>query len=254
MIFTIPTATITRMARGDKGIAVWSLQRALGITADGDFGPLTEEAVTNWQRARRLRDVDGIAGPATQASVARAVVDAKEGGLPTSLLDGFAQNEGGWLLAAINRQVAGGVDCGLFQRRVYSGDYGNQDVIQRAFNTAYQASLLKASLVERHNAFLSGGGTRDEYGGIGSNEKAWRLAALNHNYPAGASRLASTPIRSLTAYWTTPQTWVTAVGAKFPDGTPVRTPLEWCHRYAGVLGSVHGTRGLVTGSVTDWTP
>ena len=40
------------------------MQEALGITADGDFGPGTERALKAWQADNGLV-ADGVAGPAT---------------------------------------------------------------------------------------------------------------------------------------------------------------------------------------------
>jgi peptidoglycan hydrolase-like protein with peptidoglycan-binding domain len=40
------------------------MQEALGIGADGVFGPGTEKALKQWQEANGLT-ADGIAGPAT---------------------------------------------------------------------------------------------------------------------------------------------------------------------------------------------
>lgn len=52
------------LRRGMKGVPVKRLQEKLGITADGDFGPATEKAVKEYQKANGLA-VDGIAGPDT---------------------------------------------------------------------------------------------------------------------------------------------------------------------------------------------
>ena len=52
------------LKRGLKGAPVKRLQEALGIDADGDFGPGTERAVKEYQKANGLA-VDGIAGPDT---------------------------------------------------------------------------------------------------------------------------------------------------------------------------------------------
>lgn len=52
------------LKRGLKGAPVKRLQEALGIAADGDFGPGTEAAVKAFQKANGLA-VDGIAGPDT---------------------------------------------------------------------------------------------------------------------------------------------------------------------------------------------
>lgn len=52
--------------RGDRGSNVVKVQRKVGATADGDFGPITERAVRVWQRKHKLL-VDGIVGPKTWA-------------------------------------------------------------------------------------------------------------------------------------------------------------------------------------------
>jgi peptidoglycan hydrolase-like protein with peptidoglycan-binding domain len=54
--------------RGDRGLAVRTIQRKLGITADGVFGPLTERAVKRFQRRHGLVP-DGIVGPLTRGAL-----------------------------------------------------------------------------------------------------------------------------------------------------------------------------------------
>ncbi len=56
------------LKRGLSGEPVRRLQEALGITADGAFGPGTEQAVRDYQAANGLV-VDGIAGPDTFTSL-----------------------------------------------------------------------------------------------------------------------------------------------------------------------------------------
>jgi putative chitinase len=56
--------TQVTLQRGSYGAEVQALQRALGITADGDFGPGTERVLKEWQQKNGLT-ADGIAGPAT---------------------------------------------------------------------------------------------------------------------------------------------------------------------------------------------
>jgi putative chitinase len=56
------------LRKGSKGEGVKIMQKALGITADGDFGPGTERALKAWQSANGLT-ADGIAGPATFAKL-----------------------------------------------------------------------------------------------------------------------------------------------------------------------------------------
>ena len=52
------------LRKGCKGEGVKMMQEALGIGADGDFGPGTERALKEWQASNGLV-ADGIAGPKT---------------------------------------------------------------------------------------------------------------------------------------------------------------------------------------------
>jgi hypothetical protein len=76
-----PTVPVVRVApaadgmlrQGDRGPAVADLQRRLTeagfpCSADGEFGPLTAEAVRAFQASRNL-DVDAVVGPRTQAEL-----------------------------------------------------------------------------------------------------------------------------------------------------------------------------------------
>ena len=56
------------LRKGSKGDGVKMMQEALGIGADGSFGPGTERALKAWQAANGLV-ADGIAGPATLAKL-----------------------------------------------------------------------------------------------------------------------------------------------------------------------------------------
>src|SRR4051794_40929127 len=53
---------------GARGSSVDAVQRALGLSADGVFGPQTRRAVRAFQRAHGLA-VDGIVGPQTRAAL-----------------------------------------------------------------------------------------------------------------------------------------------------------------------------------------
>lgn len=60
-----PSANLNETVRlGSKGATVQAVQQALGIGADGDFGPGTDRALKAWQAANGLV-ADGIAGPNT---------------------------------------------------------------------------------------------------------------------------------------------------------------------------------------------
>lgn len=54
--------------RGRKGDEVITLQQALHITADGDFGPATEKDVKLFQQTNGL-EADGVVGPKTWAAL-----------------------------------------------------------------------------------------------------------------------------------------------------------------------------------------
>jgi putative chitinase len=56
------------LKNGSSGDLVAALQRKLGLTADGKFGPGTEAALKKWQTANGLT-ADGIAGSATLAKM-----------------------------------------------------------------------------------------------------------------------------------------------------------------------------------------
>lgn len=52
------------LKKGNKGADVKRVQKAVGATVDGDFGPKTEKAVQSFQRKHHLT-ADGIVGPKT---------------------------------------------------------------------------------------------------------------------------------------------------------------------------------------------
>jgi YD repeat-containing protein len=62
---------------GSFGPLVVQLQKFLNISADGNFGPKTQEAVVNWQRENNLT-ADGIVGPITWKAMGIATTDNSE--------------------------------------------------------------------------------------------------------------------------------------------------------------------------------
>ena len=60
--------TEVTLRNGDRGRAVRSLQRRLGISADGVFGSQTARAVRRYQRRKGLES-DGIVGPLTRRAM-----------------------------------------------------------------------------------------------------------------------------------------------------------------------------------------
>jgi len=60
--------TSETLKRGSSGPSVAALQKALGVTSDGSFGPGTEKALKDWQSKNGLTP-DGVAGPQTLAKL-----------------------------------------------------------------------------------------------------------------------------------------------------------------------------------------
>jgi hypothetical protein len=247
----IPAETASTVERGDRGTVVWAVQRALnerGVDAvplaeDGVYGERTLKAVKAFQTKVEITS-DGRFGPQTSERLIVFLIIKAGMAVPAGLIRGVVAGESGYLIGAVNHSVAGGVDCSYLQRRVYEADYSNLEAVHRAFDPTYQVKLLGRALIDRHGAFYGRPGAQ-------THEAAWRLAALNHNYPIAADKISRVGIGGLSSYWTTPASWVEAIGAVFPDGARVTTPLEWCQRYA--LGSsAHSEPGLVTRFVTNW--
>lgn len=61
---SIPAPQYETVRLGSNSDTVRAVQQALGLKADGDFGPNTEQAVKAWQTANGLK-ADGVVGPVT---------------------------------------------------------------------------------------------------------------------------------------------------------------------------------------------
>jgi peptidoglycan hydrolase-like protein with peptidoglycan-binding domain len=64
----VDVSDIGVLRKGSKGEGVKMMQAALGIAADGAFGPGTEKALKAWQTKNGLT-ADGVAGPMTLAKL-----------------------------------------------------------------------------------------------------------------------------------------------------------------------------------------
>lgn len=251
-MLTIPQSTLYVVKQGASGIPAFAVQRIcnkLGFPVAEDFawGPKTTVAVKRVQRLLSVGD-DGILGPTTQGRLAKYLCARQEdaSNLPRALLQSKITYESGGYITAVNWSVAGGVDCGMTQRRVFDEDYGNDSVVKRAFDAVYQVDLSGDRARELFDIFRSRAGIK------GNIELAWRVSILNHNYPSLADAISRYGINGLSTYYRSPQTWVSSFGLKFPDGALIRTPLEWGQRYA--LGSIaHDEPGQAVRLVREWT-
>jgi peptidoglycan DL-endopeptidase CwlO len=94
---------------GSRGPAVARVQRALGIRADGDFGPKTKRAVRAFQKRHGLL-ADGVVGPKTR----RALFAAKPGPNPKRAQQAKQRFIHAWWVVPVQRKLGVRAD----------GDYG----------------------------------------------------------------------------------------------------------------------------------
>jgi hypothetical protein len=231
------------LREGSAGWPVFALQGALGcagihIAKDGGFGPKTKKAVEKFQRGEKIA-VDGVVGPMTQRHLVSYVcrlIEHEVPDLPSGLAAAMAAGEGGNMLAAVNWSVPGGVDCGLFQLRVYT-PYG-EDAMRLAFSPLRAGAKAMKDFGARRASFLKRPWVN------GNVARAGRCALLAHNWPAGAdaySRYGHVSCTTCLASWV-------PVGVKFPDGHPVRTQEEWAQFYA--MSGPHGSGPIA--SAVKW--
>lgn len=116
---TVPAAGTggATLKAGAGGSTVVALQRALGVPADGAFGPVTRRAVRAFQRSHGLT-VDGIAGPATLGALGIAASAPVKSTRPVSSAGGSSAT-----LAAIARCESGGDPTAISSSGRYRGKY-----------------------------------------------------------------------------------------------------------------------------------
>jgi len=101
-----------------RGAAVKRLQRALGITADGIFGPGTLRAVKRFQRRRGLTP-DGVVGPATWAALG-----IRGGGAVLKRRGSGGRSRGGNGVPAVVRRVIAAANRIAHKPYRYGGGHG----------------------------------------------------------------------------------------------------------------------------------
>lgn len=220
------------LKRGVQGHSVFALQLNLNllrknkIVEDGDFGLQMEDAVKQYQRTANLV-VDGIAGGATQKALGRRLMIPawRPYNLPVGLPEGLVESESSWYVGTVNWGVAGGVDLGWIQDRVTWGSGGPESVSEdrwrQAYSGPYGGAHIGNKLRNRHDTFW--GARASTYKGITTHRRAWELAALWHNYPYGADKLARYGENAMSEE---SAQWVLNIGVE-----GVESPADWCRFY-----------------------
>jgi peptidoglycan hydrolase-like protein with peptidoglycan-binding domain len=112
------TSGSTLLERGSHGSMIAEVQRALGIPADGVYGPATRRAVIAFQRAHGLI-VDGIVGPQTLGALGLGSTQSPSGdGTSGSGTSGSSAE-----LQKIAQCESSGNPAAVSQDGVYRGKY-----------------------------------------------------------------------------------------------------------------------------------
>lgn len=206
--------------RGDWGWPVVALQINLNrfgnqLEPDGDLGPATETVARAFQAHRGLR-VDGVIGPQSQQ---RMCLDLAGGAvrryaLPDGLARGLMENESGFMVAAYTTHPSdAGFDLGAWQDS-YEWP-GTQAAYRDSLDVHVTSHKVIGGLRATYDRYRSGGA---------SARLGWECAALSHNWPVGADRVA----RGLgpTVRPDEPAGWVERA-----SGGRLHTPREWAESY-----------------------
>ncbi len=138
------------------GSSVAALQSALGIAADGIYGPATRRAVRRYQRKQGLA-VDGIAGPATLGSLGLSGSSGTSSAPKPSSGSGTAPSA---TLARIARCESGGNPTAISPGGRYRGKYQFSRATWRAMGgSGDPAAAPEAEQDRRAAALLAARGT-----------------------------------------------------------------------------------------------
>lgn len=141
------------LQRGSSGSGVAALQRALGVTPTGSFGPVTARAVRAFQRGHGLT-VDGIVGPMTSAALGLGGSASRTTAAPRSALSPSST------LARIAQCESGGNPTAVSASGTYRGKYQFSRATWRAMGgTGDPAKAPEAEQDQRAAALLARAGT-----------------------------------------------------------------------------------------------
>lgn len=118
------------LKQGNVGSLVAGLQKAIGVDADGDFGPKTDAALKFFQAKQGLR-ADGIAGPATFAALKLDFGRYIPNGEPNAIA---------WELPA------SGLGFRTYNRESYGDQFGTKETIERLIQIGEQWHAIEPNI------------------------------------------------------------------------------------------------------------
>lgn len=151
--FAAPAEPTGVVRAGAVGGLVAGVQRAVGVTADGVFGPQTRAAVKRFQRRHGLV-VDGIAGPATLRALGIAASGVPVAAAASTGSSARSASSGSAELDRIARCESGGDPSAVSPDGTYRGKYQFSRATWRAMGGSGDPAAAPESVQDRMAALL----------------------------------------------------------------------------------------------------
>lgn len=146
-------ATPAKSATSAGNSSVMALQRALGVAADGQFGPITRRALRSFQRRNSLA-ADGVAGPLTLAKLGVGATGTAPASQPAAPAKETAAPAASGTLAKIAACESGGNPAAVSADGRYRGKYQFSRATWRAMGGKGDPAKAAESVQDRMAAKL----------------------------------------------------------------------------------------------------